>query len=375
MSTIVEVKVVNKTKSSLIVKSDNEVVLDIDVNIETLGGEKVNSISARDLYETLGVGRDYTTWIKGRIDKYGFEKNVDYMILWDVANSGGVNFLTKEELLKKFKSVQQAVRSGWESDYIVTIDMAKELAMVENNEKGRKVRKGFIKSDTKLSEIMSNGYYIKDNLTNKQEIKLVTEVIERYDRRIIDLKREAMVNFVIAYLVDEGYTKRQANSLLASTYNILHATIINKTASKIVYDIMMDDKLANIQTYNTLRKLPKIYSSDHSTALNFYNEDQLNEFGKYYEYILSSAVSTIQATRVKPTPLKVREAIEEDSKTILRRYSGLENGEVLKGINRIKLNGVVDKLYHKGFILSEEEKETVKTELMSLRSRSFKISF
>ena len=35
-------------------------------------------VSARELHEGLGVRRDYTTWIKGRIDKYGFEENIDY---------------------------------------------------------------------------------------------------------------------------------------------------------------------------------------------------------------------------------------------------------------------------------------------------------
>jgi len=226
-----------------------------------------------------------------------------------------------------------------------------------------------------LPEIRKNGYYIKDNLTDEQEIKLVTEVVKKYDRRFIDLRREAMIEFVIKYLVDEGYTKRQANSLLASIYGVLHAAILGKTASKIVYDIMMDDKLANIQTYNTLRKIPKIYSRDHATALNFYNTDQLNEFGEHYEHILSSAVSIIRARRVKPTPLRVRDAVDEQSKIILKNFSGLENGEVLKGINRTKLNKAIDKLYKKGFILSEEEKDTVRDELMSLKSRSYKISF
>jgi hypothetical protein len=35
---------------------------------------------ARDLHQGLGVGTDYTTWIKGRIQKYGFQAAVDYEV-------------------------------------------------------------------------------------------------------------------------------------------------------------------------------------------------------------------------------------------------------------------------------------------------------
>ena len=44
-----------------------------------IGGREANIVSARALRKALGVGRDFTTWIKGRISQYGFAAGVDYI--------------------------------------------------------------------------------------------------------------------------------------------------------------------------------------------------------------------------------------------------------------------------------------------------------
>jgi phage anti-repressor protein len=74
-------------------------------------------VSARDLHAALGVGRDFSTWIKDRIEKYGFIEEADFSP--DLGKSAGG---------------RPAV------EYWLSLGMAKELAMVENNEKGRAVR-------------------------------------------------------------------------------------------------------------------------------------------------------------------------------------------------------------------------------------------
>lgn len=89
---------------------------------------KINNdglVSARELHEFLEVGRDFTTWIKGRIEKYDFAEGVDFTIMESFHQNGG--------------------KGGRpEKDYIITIDMAKELSMVENNEKGKQARQYFV---------------------------------------------------------------------------------------------------------------------------------------------------------------------------------------------------------------------------------------
>ncbi len=79
--------------------------------------------NARDLHATLEVGRDFTTWIKERIAEYGFSEGEDYSPV-----SGRI----------------PGKRGQPRTDYHLTLDMAKELAMVENNDRGRQVRRYFI---------------------------------------------------------------------------------------------------------------------------------------------------------------------------------------------------------------------------------------
>ena len=74
-------------------------------------------VDARELHGFLGVANDFSTWIKGRIEKYDFVEGRDFLLLKiqeQVATHGGSNKL----------------------DYSLTLPMAKELSMVENNEQG-----------------------------------------------------------------------------------------------------------------------------------------------------------------------------------------------------------------------------------------------
>ena len=94
-------------------------------------------VSGRELHEFLEVGRDFTTWIKGRISKYDFIENEDFTVVESFHQNGG--------------------KGGRpEKDYIITIDMAKELSMVENNDKGKQARKYFIQCEKKLKEVASS---------------------------------------------------------------------------------------------------------------------------------------------------------------------------------------------------------------------------
>lgn len=119
-------------------------------------------VSARELHKGLEVGRDFTTWIKGRILKYGFEENVDFTIIAIAHQNGGANN-----------------RGGNNKvDYILTLDMAKELSMVENNELGRKFRKYFIECEKKLKEVVT----LKLPQTYKEALIELVKTIEEKER-------------------------------------------------------------------------------------------------------------------------------------------------------------------------------------------------
>ena len=90
---------------------------------------------ARKLHEFLQVGRDYSNWIKSRIEDYGFQENQDYLIARQIGRA------------------KNQGRGGHNKvEYHITLDMAKELAMVERNEQGRAARRYFIECEKKLHE-------------------------------------------------------------------------------------------------------------------------------------------------------------------------------------------------------------------------------
>ena len=112
--------------------------------------EKGNqAVSGRDLYNFLEVGREFANWIKGRIEKYGFVENKDFYKMYYDQNGNSIS------IAKSGNDDYQRVIGG-KIEYVLTIGMAKELAMVENNEKGRLARKYFIECEEKFKAITLN---------------------------------------------------------------------------------------------------------------------------------------------------------------------------------------------------------------------------
>lgn len=118
---------------------------------ETPGGKQV--VSARDLHrfvvvEAKGgqVGEDFSTWIKRMLD-FGFVEGTDYITEeYDIHGN----------LLTKFReSNNQGVRV-YKREYIITLDTAKHIAMIQNNDRGRQVRQYFIECERKLKLAIPN---------------------------------------------------------------------------------------------------------------------------------------------------------------------------------------------------------------------------
>ena len=96
------------------------------LKINTTDSERI-TVSARDLYEFLEATERFNSWFE-RMTQYGLVENTDYTTvkkLTEVPNNGGVQI---REL----------------DDYQLTIDTAKQIAMLQRNEKGTQARKYFI---------------------------------------------------------------------------------------------------------------------------------------------------------------------------------------------------------------------------------------
>ena len=100
----------------------------IPLQPQTINGNAVETVNAKELHEFLEVRSKFADWIKNRISEYDFTVNQD------------------------FTTVSKNLENGGRSiDYYITLDMAKELSMVERNEKGKQARKYFIECEKKLN--------------------------------------------------------------------------------------------------------------------------------------------------------------------------------------------------------------------------------
>jgi anti-repressor protein len=104
------------------------------IKIEQRNGQR--AVNARDLHCYLQSKQDFSAWIRGRISKYGFIENADYL---------KSHYDYKGNLLNiSHDKISETVNQTHTIEYIISMDMAKELSMVENNDKGREARKYFI---------------------------------------------------------------------------------------------------------------------------------------------------------------------------------------------------------------------------------------
>lgn len=93
-------------------------------------------VSARDLHIGLKVKTDFTDWCK-RMFEYGFENNVDYSLL-KIGEGSAHNKI----------------------DFVLTLDTAKEISMLQRTDKGKEVRRYLIEIEKKYN--FSVKKYLKD---------------------------------------------------------------------------------------------------------------------------------------------------------------------------------------------------------------------
>lgn len=107
-------------------------------NIKTFTGslqnQTVQLVNARDLHHFLQVGRDFSNWIKSRISDYNFIENEDYTCSPNLASG-------ENQGLSRFWGGHNRI------DYHITLDMAKELCMLERSELGQQARRYFIQME------------------------------------------------------------------------------------------------------------------------------------------------------------------------------------------------------------------------------------
>lgn len=101
----------------------------IQIQTATLEGEEAQTVNARELHGFLEVGSAFKDWIARRIADYGFTEGKDFCSFLSESSGGRPS-----------------------KEYALSLSMAKELAMVERNEKGKQARAYFIECERRAQQ-------------------------------------------------------------------------------------------------------------------------------------------------------------------------------------------------------------------------------
>lgn len=107
-------------------------------------------IDARQLHEQLQVFSKFTIWIDRRIQEFGFEEGVDFFPKMGKSKDG------------KYQGGRNRI------DYDLTLDMAKELAMLERNEIGQRIRRYFIAVEKEAREMYEASRLIPKRIRKRE---------------------------------------------------------------------------------------------------------------------------------------------------------------------------------------------------------------
>lgn len=128
---------------------------------ETSTGEKV--VNGRELYTVLQSKQDFSTWVKKRLAECDAIEDEDFQRFHEKMEANNATLI----------------------EYIIKLDTAKEMAMLERNEKGKEVRKYFIAVEKKYKQTAVNMSELS------QELQMFFKMGEALAKQELEQKRQA----------------------------------------------------------------------------------------------------------------------------------------------------------------------------------------
>lgn len=166
----------------------------INIEQKEFNNKIQNTVNARLLWKELESKQDFSNWIKNRLD--GFIENIDFI---------------------RFNKKMEA-NNATLIEYFLTIETAKNIAMLERNEKGRRVREYFIKMEELAKQ--QNPFL---TASRKDLLKLALEQEEKIEALQIESnQKQEIIDEFIAINDNKNYTE------VAKLLHIPPRTFINK---------------------------------------------------------------------------------------------------------------------------------------------------
>lgn len=155
-------------------------------------------VNGRELHEALGVKTAYKDWFP-RMVEYGFSEGQDFCSILSESTGGRP-----------------------ETNHAIKLDMAKEIAMIQRNENGKKVRQYFIQVEKDFNspeKIMARALKIAEGklnilqLENSQQKQIIGELKPKADYLDTILQNKGLVT-ITAIAKDYGMSGEKMNEKL-----------------------------------------------------------------------------------------------------------------------------------------------------------------
>lgn len=194
-------------------------------------GEHV--VSGTELHRILGVRSYYRDWVKNRLN--------------DCDATEGEDFQTFAKKLAKGRPTQE---------YIIKLDTAKEMAMLERNEKGKQVRRYFIEVEKKHKQTGSvektlAQFIRQQNEFNQKMLSLVETQTPQIESR--EPVQDTTTNPTNPFNPNKDLVKERLAKLneLVTEVQELHGLKRNMTLH-FLYDTIAEDCDTNLNSYLTV---------------------------------------------------------------------------------------------------------------------------
>ena len=133
----------------------------------------------------MEVKTAFTTWFNRTVEKYDFALNEDFISFLKESNGGRP-----------------------QQEHIVSLDMAKELCLVEPNEKGKETRKYFIEVEKRQNRV----------LTTSEQIALIAQGHQEVEQRLTQIEHK-IENDITLTSIQKHHLKKAVNKKVYELIN------------------------------------------------------------------------------------------------------------------------------------------------------------
>lgn len=197
------------------------------------------AVNARDLHDFLEIGKDFSTWFKDMVD-YGFTEGKDFSPISGKSSGGRPRI-----------------------EYAVTLNMAKELSMVQRTEKGKQARRYFIAMEGQAKKLAVQAQL---PTTSRGQIQLLMRGNEETNQRI-DQVEQRVTDIEDNQRLDPdqyGAIRRRVSHAVYEYIDDCKLLLTNKQRSELFKDLNGGiNKVTHVTAQTQLR------ANDFATVMHF----------------------------------------------------------------------------------------------------------